>query len=201
MSEELISTVYDHYKETCSLTSEAIKRRDKMMILVIFMLGFFAFQGIFPGISSVMLKDYLDFSFGLTSAIDFSVIGNIVWFLLLIFVLRYFQIAVFIERQYPYMHKLEDVINKKFGVEVITREGKAYLHNYPLFSDWMWVLYTIIFPLLLLASTTAKIAFELKVLFAGKWCVGLIFDVVIFLLLAVSVILYLVMLHKKRKDK
>jgi len=87
-----------------------------------------------------MVSDFLNFKFGINLKLDLSMIGNIVWFLLLIFTLRYFQTAVFVERQHLYIHKIEEKLNKQFGEEVITREGKSYLTNYPYFSDWMCAL-------------------------------------------------------------
>ena len=140
MLDELTSIIYDHYKDTCSITCDAIKRRDRLMLFVIIALGFFAFQNLFPSLANTMVSDFLNFKFGINLKLDLSMIGNIVWFLLLIFTLRYFQTAVFVERQHLYIHKIEEKLNKQFGEEVITREGKSYLTNYPYFSDWMCAL-------------------------------------------------------------
>lgn len=201
MSDKPISIIYDHYKETCSIISEAIKRRDRLMLFVILALGFFAFQTIFPTASNAVVNDFLNFKFGLTLKLDLSVIGNVVWFLLLIFTLRYFQVAVFVERQYAYLHQAEEKLNKELGEELITREGKSYLHKYPLFSDWMWMLYTIIFPVLLLVVSAVKIANELRYVCISGWSLGLLLDSTAFALLVVSVVLYLTTLHRKPKDK
>jgi hypothetical protein len=199
MSNEIISTIYDHYKDTCSIVGEAVKHRDRLMIFVIIALGSFAFQSIFPNTSNGIINDFLNFKFGVNLELNLSIIGNIVWFLLLIFTLRYFQVAVFVERQYAYLHKIEDRLNKEFSEDIITREGKGYLSNYPYFSDWMWLLYTIIFPLILIVVTTIKIVSELKGVCVNGWHLGLILNIVIFILLAISIILYLSILHKKSK--
>ena len=200
MSNELISTIYDHYKDTCSNIAEAIKRRDRLMLFVILTLGFFAFQTIFPTVSNTVVNDFLNFKFGLTLKLNLAVIGNIVWFLLLIFTMRYFQVAVFVERQYAYIHQLEEKLNKVLGEELITREGKSYYHRYPIFSDWMWLLYTLIFPVLLLIIGVAKITLELKDVVITGWSFGLILNTIAFLLLAISVTLYIVVIHKKSKQ-
>lgn len=199
MSDNL-SIIYDHYKETCSIIGEGIKRRDRLMLLVVLALGFFALQTIFPVASNAAVNDFLSFKFGLTFKLDLSVIGNVVWFLLLIFTLRYFQVAVFVERQYSYLHATEEKLNKQMGGDLITREGKSYLDKYPLFSDWMWALYTIIFPLLLLVVSSVKIISELKNVCISGWTSGLLLDALAFVLLAISVVLYLTTLHKKSKD-
>lgn len=200
MSEQQIGSIlYDHYKDTCSSIGDAIKRRDRLMVYVILVLGFFAFQTVFPTTSDKVVNDFLNFKFGLTLSLDLSIIGNVVWFLLLIFSLRYFQVAVFVERQYVYLHGIEDSLNKELGTQAITRESKSYLNKYPLFSDWMWLLYTVGFPLLLLFVGIVKMIYELGELRNGRWTMSLVLDLVAFVLLAVSIILYLSMIHRKSK--
>lgn len=198
---EKISIIYDHYKDTCSIVREGVKRRDRLMLFVILALGFFAFQTIFPMASNVAVNDFLNFKFGLNINLDLSIIGNVAWFFLLIFTIRYFQAAVFIERQYIYIHKLEDSLNKTSGENVITREGKSYLDKYPIFSDWMWTLYTIIFPSLLLVVSAAKIIGEIKIVCANRLSLSPFLNVIAFVLLAISIIFYLILIHKKSEKK
>lgn len=201
LEQQIGPILYDHYKDTCSSIGDAIKRRDRLMVYVILVLGFFAFQTVFPNASDQVVNDFLNFKFGLTLPLDLSIIGNIIWFLLLIFSLRYFQVAVFVERQYTYLHGIEDSLNKELSAEIITRESKSYLNKYPIFSDWMWFLYTIVFPLILFFVGSVKIIFELGNFCNVRWSLSLVLDLVVFVLLAVSIILYLVMLHHKPKIK
>ena len=197
MPDQLISTIYDHYKDTCSIIRDAVKRRDRLLLFVIIAFGLFAFQGAFPVTSDAIINDFLRFKFGIDLKLGLSIIGNVIWFLLLIFTLRYFQLAVFVERQYHYVHKVEEMLNKGLGEGAVTREGKAYLSNYPIFSDWMWMLYTVIFPLLLLVVATAKITSELNNAYIDGWPFNIILDITAFLLLMVSIVLYLIVQHKK----
>lgn len=199
MPADLVAVLYDHYKETCSIIGEAVKRRDRAMLFVIVAAGFFAFQTIFPSAADLAVTDYLNFKFGLTLQIDLSVIGNVVWLMVLLFTLRYLQTAVFVERQYAYLHKLEDKLNAAVGQDIVTREGKSYLAAYPWFSDWMWILYTIVFPLLLLLVTCTKITGEWLHVPASGGSFSLFFDSLIFVLLFVTTGLYLGMLHFKSK--
>ncbi len=171
------------------------------MIFVVLALGFLAFQIISPITSDVVVNDFLNFKFGLNLKLDLAIIGNIAWFLLLIFTIRYFQVAVFVERQYSYVHKIEESLNKESGEDIITREGKSYLDRYPIFSDWMWTLYTIIFPLLLLAISATKIYGEIKAACISGLSLSSFLNVIIFILLSISIILYLIMIHKKQKEK
>ncbi len=193
------SILYDHYKDTCSIIGDAVKRRDRAMLFVIIAAGFFAFQTIFPSAADHAVTDYLSFKFGLTLQINLSIIGNIVWLLVLLFTLRYFQTAVFVERQYTYLHQLEDKLNSAIGQNLVTREGKSYLATYPWFSDWMWMLYTIIFPTLLFFVTCMKISGEWLQVAGNGYSFGLLLNTGLFLLLTISIALYVGMLHLKKK--
>lgn len=194
-----LSILYDHYKDTCSIIGEAVKRRDRAMLLVIIAAGFFAFQTIFPSAADLAITDYLNFKFGLTLGINLSIIGNVVWVLILLFTLRYFQTAVFVERQYAYLHQLEEKLNTAIGQNLITREGKSYLDNYPWFSDWMWMIYTIILPALLFFVTCVKMTAEWLMISGEGFTFGLLINTGIFVLLAVSIGLYVGMMHFKKK--
>lgn len=190
--------LYDHYKDTCSITSEATKRRDRLLIYVVVSLGILAIQGIMPEISDRAINEFLSFKFGFATTINLSVLGSAVWFLLLLFILRYFQVSIFVERQYPYLHQLEERIENG----ILSREGKGYLLSYPIFSNWMWLLYTVIFPTLLLSITSGKIVGEIKSACLNGWSAGAKFNVLVFVLILISVILYLYSLHfGKSKDK
>jgi len=196
-SETKINIIHEHYRETFSVISEAIKRRDRLMLFVVVILGFFAFQSISPILSNQIVTDLLSFKFGLNLKVDLSIIRNVIWAFLLIFSIRYFQVAVFIERQYAYIHQLEDKLNKEVGDELITREGKSYLHEYPWFSNWICYLYTLVFPLLLLVVS----GYGLVKGFDGMCSMSIneIFDFLIYLLLVISTVLYLGVIHIKRK--
>jgi len=190
--------LYDHYKDTCSLLCTNIKQRERLMIMVIGTLAMFSFHALFPGSSDQFLNDFLSHKYGLLSSIDLSIIGNVVWLLLLVFTVKYFQSVVNIERQYNYIHKLEDKLNQFLGESIITREGKSYLSNYPKFSDWTWALYAIIFPLLLFFAGLSKIISEWVESY-NLIDFGLILNTLIFVMLSVSIYLYLHMVHINNK--
>lgn len=201
MPSDSISILYDHYKDTCSIIMAAVKKRDRAMFFVLIAAGFFSFQTIFPIAADGAVVDFLSFKFGLKLQVDLTVIGNIVWLFVLLFTLRYFQTVVFVERQYAYIHRVEDDINTATGSELITREGKSYLAKYPLFSEWMHVLYTIVFPTLLFCVTTVKILGEWTHNEICNTSLGLIFNTFVFLLLSFSILLYLLMMHSRPHKK
>ncbi len=193
------SIIHDHYKDTCAIIADAVKRRNRLMLLVLLSAGFLAFQALFPVASNNAVNDFLTFKYGLKLSLNLQVISSVIWYLLLIFTVRYFQVAVFIEKKYDYIYKIENQLNKEFSDEVITREGKSYLDKYPLFSDWMWMLYTILFPLILLFTSVVKISTEWKYIKINGWSYALVLDSVAFILLTISIVLYLSALHNKDK--
>ena len=81
--------------------------------------------------------------------------------------MKHFQIVVLIERQYAYLHKLENELTIHFSSGIpFTREGKSYLTHYPKLSDWADILYVWVFPVLLLFFVSVKAVMEFPA--AGK---------------------------------
>ena len=82
--------------------------------------------------------------------------------------------------------------------DYIRREGREYLKNYPVLSDWAHIIYTWIFPILLIVIISVKIIMEIMIV--GKYKIGLYFDGFIFIAIILTVILYLVNIHYKRQE-
>ena len=130
------------------------------------------------------------------SPIDITFIGSIIWFGLLSLVVRYFQTVVHIERQYKYIHQIEEQLSAEYANKVFTREGKSYLNDYPLFSSWAWILYTIVFPALLIVLVIAKVVGEICQ--AGRISLLISVNVAIALFIVLSTLFYLLLVHFKK---
>jgi hypothetical protein len=92
----------------------------------------------------------------------------LLWVSLMGITVRYFQLCLQVEKQYSYLHSLESELNAFYSASTIftcsaffTREGKHYLKDYPMFSDWMWFLYTAILPFSLVAASIHRIGVDL----------------------------------------
>ena len=118
--------------------------------------------------------------------------------MLLSVVIKYFQSVVFIERQYTYLHSLEDNLSSEYNGQAFTREGKSYLSNYPAFLNWASFLYTMLFPAILAVVTTSKIVSEYRQY--GYSEVLLWFNVLIYIFIMISLGLYLYGIHFKPKN-
>ncbi len=96
-------------------------------------------------------------------ALPLPALLNATWVLTLAIALRYCQTTVLVQRQYPYLHALEDAISPALGGDdLYRREGQVYLREYPLLLDAAWFAYGILFPLIVMFATVGLTIWELK---------------------------------------
>ncbi len=156
-----IELLNDHYKDTFSQLTEHRKLRDRLFALILLAVIILLFQLYSPNEAEVTIGEFIIKKLQIQNAINVAFVGSVIWFSLLGFVIRYFQSAIYIERQYVYLHDLEEQISKHFQNKAFIREGKFYLAKYPHFSNWTYFLYTIAFPFLLILVVGAKIFNEI----------------------------------------
>ena len=105
---------------------------------------------------------------------------------------------IHIHRLYHYVHGLEERLSTFYGeTGVISREGTFYAEHYPRFSWWAWVVYTMLFPVLMLVLTTIKIAFDITT--ATTWTWSIFINLVIFGGIVFSTLLYLHSIHQDQE--
>lgn len=109
-------------------------------------------------------------------------------------VLRYFQLAVQIERNYLYIHALEKELSGNYpeGSPAFEREGKWYNDEYPLISTWFHKVYTVVFPVGLAVVAFANIFADLR---GEEFSVFFVVNVSSFVILEIKIVLYLVFLR------
>ncbi|MBF0473388.1 MAG: hypothetical protein HQK91_11230 [Nitrospirae bacterium] len=193
---EKLKNLYSHYKDTYDIHRESIKQRDRMFYGLLIVIALFALQTYSNEIVTSAVNDYLNKYVNVRLSNDVGFISTLLWFVLFGLSIKYFQKVVEIERQYVYLHYLEAELNYFYnGSSVFTREGKMYLKDYPLFYSWVWLFYTVIFPLLILIFVIIQIVSEIKIknqnLFIDLLCCGIII---------ISTVLYMFWLHIVRKD-
>lgn len=162
MGQEKLLLLHDHYKETFNHIQNHLKLRDRLFAYVILIVTLMLFQIYSPTGSTEAISELLIKKLELKTPIDVSFLSSIIWFTLLSLVVRYYQTVVHIERQYDYIHKIEDQLSPEYDRKAFTREGESYLKDYPLFSSWAWILYTIVFPVFLLIIVVVKIVGEIR---------------------------------------
>lgn len=190
MNDIKLNILHDHYKESFLYIRDREKQRDRLFLFIIALIGILfleiQYAEIFPNIfKSISLE-----SFNLNlSTIPIFVFLSITWTYLFVLILKYCQIAIGIEKQYEYLHILEKKISNIFNdKEIYSREGRAYLKNYPIFSEFAWIFYVLIFPIIVILSTALLLYFEWNM--ENTVYYHLIYDSLLVLGVALSFILY-----------
>ncbi len=160
INEPLVGHLLSHYDDTCVDIKEQVTSRDRWFLFVLALVGVSFFRVVDLEQSSTVLLSLTKSTLGVDILADAPAIGAVLWFLLLAVVIRYFQVNVYLDRRYEYLHGIEKKINEAAGSEIVTREGKSYLRNYPLFSSWTHFLYTWVFPLCLLVVVAVRVSKE-----------------------------------------
>ncbi len=153
--EEVVSVLHDHYKDTFSHIRDRERQRDRLFLLLIALYGVLTFQVQYPANLTTAVKQITVAGVGIeTAALPMAALLDATWLLALLTALKYCQTTVTVERQYPYLHRLEQEISGRLGdPDVFSREGKTYLRQYPLLLNWAWFCYVVIFPLSVLLAT------------------------------------------------
>lgn len=192
--ESRLEQACSHYKDTYEIHQGTLRQRDILFYILLAATAAFSLQATSPEAANSALTEYIANAVGVKVSKDSRLLDSMLWFLLLGTSTRYFQLNVQIERQYEYLHELESYLNKYFPrTTVFTREGISYLGNYPLFSNWIWFLYTIAFPVLLLAAITIRIKLQLS---STLQLTSIAFDTACYFLVGTSATLYLVRMHR-----
>jgi hypothetical protein len=157
-----LDLLHDHYKETFALIRSRERDRDRLFLWLIVAVGLLAVEVQYPATVAGALGHLKVLGLDLDlKSFPFARVANASWVFVAAFVLRYCQLAKSVEREYPYLHVLEDKISAAIGDdEVYRREGRDYLNKYTELLNWAWFAYTVLFPLALAASVVFLLAVE-----------------------------------------
>lgn len=198
MDSEKLQILSEHYSHTFDFLQSHLKKRDKLFMLVLMILAVMLFYIYIPLEVTNLVNQLIEKNLEINTHIDFLYIQSIIWFILLAIVIKYFQSVVFIERQYSYLHSIEELLSSEYEKSAFTREGKSYLSNYPAFLNWASFLYTILFPAILAVISTSKIVSEVKQYGINEPLIW--FNALIFLFIIISLGLYFYGIHFKDKS-
>lgn len=149
MNSSDLGILHDHYKESFSRILEQEKQRDRLFLVLIAILGALFLEVQYPASTQSLLEESTRVAL---NTLPIPVTTSATWTVLLVAMQRYCQSSIAIERQYIYLHRLEDAISSLLGHEsVYSREGKTYLENYPIFSTWTSLFYACFFPVIAIA--------------------------------------------------
>jgi len=193
-----LTVLNEHYNHTVADIKKLGKSREWSFVIILALLAVMAFQYVSPTQSTSVLTEIIQKQLAIDATISINVIGSLVWFALLYVTIRYFQTVINIEKQYNYIHELETQLSRNYDGKAFTREGKAYLNNYAVFSEWVHIVYWYIFPALLLIAVSAKIVGEWSAM--GVIRMPIILDIIIYIAVVISTLLYVYSLHRTPKN-
>ena len=162
LSEKQLDILHDHYKETFARMRETEALRDRLFLWVIGLFALLSLEIGYPAAVGGVLGT-LNVAGGELNlqALPLPALLNATWVLTLAIGLRYCQTAVFVNRQYPYLHGLEEAISPLVGGgDLYHREGRVYLRGYPLLLNLAWIAYGVIFPFIVMGATIGLLIWE-----------------------------------------
>lgn len=117
---------------------------------------------------------------------------SLTWTFFSVVLFRYYQITVHVDKQYNYLHKLEQKLSEMLQEpKLISRESAGYLtEQYSWFRHWVWIFYTAIYPTIIMVAVVWNLHLEWSVKTIPVY--HKIYDTVLGGLGIISIILYLV---------
>jgi hypothetical protein len=189
--EALPNLLHDHYKDTFVHIRDRERQRDRLFLIVLVLIALVLFQLHHSLLLQQAVTEVSITGFRLSlNKIPFPVLLSASWIFLAVFLLRYYQVAIHIEKQYDYLHLLELQLSKVLGENGnICRESNGYMtKKASLFRHWVWIFYSGIFPVVVISSIGWALFLE--------WNVVLIpmaykcFDSVITVMILLSITFY-----------
>lgn len=189
--DSLLASLHDHYERSFNHIREREKARDRLFLITAAVLGaLFLYRDHPENVMSAIKAIVGIGEEGGRVSFPEPVITSVLWLLGLFVTLRQMQASITIDRQYSYLHKLENKLSSLSKMnDVFCREGNAYAENYPVFSWWVWFVYQIVLPVLLIITSSNLILNEYAALSLPLG--HLVFDSIVFCALIISVILRL----------
>lgn len=167
--------LYDHYKDTFAQQKEYISKRDKLTIYLLLSIVVFAFLMSNPTNLTLVVNSYIKGTYQIEgNVVDFSILNTGIIYLLVWFVLQYYQVCLTIEKQYSYLWQIEESLSgSEFSV---TREGEDYASDYPLLKNVANIIYAWGIPVGICALGIMRFCHEIKYAYDNVWvdAVGLI---------------------------
>lgn len=195
---DTLDVLYDHYKETVSLSKEAQGRRNKSFLVLCILEAFSFLILIRPEKAFELILDGINIELDRSLQISNTIIQTLLWLLIAYVMIRYIQDILYVERQYIYLDKLEKAISSNMTVNIFTREGDHYLHNYPMVLNFIDLFYKMLMPIFFGAINLVRIYKEWKSVTGIT--IALIADTVLCAAILIITWFYFFEIHSKITD-
>lgn len=155
-----LNILYDHYKDTFTIQKENEKSRNKLFLVLCICILILMLMIVYPNNIYENLQEFSSDKLGINIKFELKVLELFNWFIISYLTIRYYQINANIEKNYKYIHNIEDVLEKKQKLPIY-REGKNYLEQYPMFLTFSYIFYKYVFPILFSICVAIKVIFNI----------------------------------------
>lgn len=191
--------LYQYYQDTLASIKRHLRERDLLFFLAVGLLTVQLLYIITPDGVSIAIISVLREKLGMLLTAEEGMFSNLLWLLMFIVTLRYFQRTVHVERLYVCTHRLEKRLSELLSEDVIDREGAGYLEEYPTISEWSHVVYVYVFPIALVVASIWKLIKEFPG--CGNIGVSYLLSISCGLGIVVTTVLYLRFVRKESRRK
>ncbi len=152
--------LYDHYKDTFLLQKDNEKSRNKLFIVLCICILILMLMIVYPNNIYDNIQELFVDKLGISINFELKVLEAFNWFIISYITIRYYQINANIEKNYKYIHHIENELEKKHKLPIY-REGRNYLNQYPMFLTFSYIFYKYVFPILFSLCIVTKIIFNI----------------------------------------
>lgn len=193
-----LALYYDHYKETCSLSRDAQKRRNKSFVLLCVLEAVSFLMLIRPDIAfSIMLAEITN-KIGTMLDLGNNILQTLIWVLITYVLIRYCQDTLYVERQYGYLSKIEKEISNCMQGSLFDRESENYLDNYPMVLNFIDLFYKMVAPMVFFVINMVHIIAEWRS--AKTVTLALLCDSTMFFAVMIVAWFYFFEIHSKLSE-
>lgn len=187
--------LYDHYKDTLNEVKKTEIKRNKLFLIIVVHIFILFLISIRPESMYNVIVELLREQWKLGFYFSINTVQIFIMISMLYCVVRYYQINIYIDKNYPYIQKIEDelanCISKNFG-----REGKNYLNNYPKTQNIIYYSYKYIFPTLFIVALVYRLIVNDT---WGNHIIKILESVITIILCALN-ILYMLDMYNQEKN-
>lgn len=187
--------LYDHYKETFSLSKEAQSRRNKSFVVLCILEAFSFLLLIRPEKAFELILEEINKELDMTLQLSNTIIQTLLWLLIVYVMIRYIQDMLYVERQYIYLDSLEKEISNLGSVNIFAREGANYQKDYPMVLNFIDLFYKMLMPIFFALINVVRIYKEWVL--SDKITIAIICDTVLFLSIFIIDWFYFFEIHAK----
>lgn len=185
--------LYDHYKETFSLSKAAQERRNKSFICLCVLEALAFFIVIDP---EKMLNTMKSFeTLAEIVNLGYVIIQTLLWMMIAYVLIRYVQDMIYIERQYGYLNELEKRLLDNNAKKIISRECENYQKEYPKVLNLIDLFYKMLMPVLFSVINVFHIVMEWQ--HSGKNILSVVCDTVLFIAIFIITWFYFFWIHSE----